>query len=276
MRKTLAMGLVALVAACSQKDDHAIQYEAPRAPTAGEQTAIGGAQTSLAVNLAPLASTQPTAGLPGLADQLGAQLGDYAVAQGAPAGSAKLAGDGLRRAFDMTQMPDCVTIDQPLDQSSLSVTWNQCHLEQTDASGTVIVDIGGTLTWSAASGTTEWHVQDHTWMSMTGDAGQTITVDVTANLDGKITVTADRISGDASSRAVASEAGITAGLTNSLSMDLGYVTTPAFCITSGWLDLTQVWDPRPLGATYETLPDLGWKFEWTGCNQFTASSGRSH
>ncbi len=276
MRNFLAIGLVALAAACGQKEDHSIQYAAPRAPAASEQTAIGGAQTTLSANLSPLASSQPTVGLAGLADQLAMALGNQALAQGAPAAaSAKLA-DPVRQAFDMSQMPACVTIDQPLDHSSLSVSWNGCHLEQTDATGTTIVDIGGTLTWSAATGITEWHIQDHTWMSMTDSGtGQTVTMDVTANLDGKVTVTADRISGGATSRVLMTYGPLTAGLTNTVSMDLGYTSAPAFCVTSGWLDVTQVWNPRPMGATYATLPDLGWKFTWTGCNQFTVAPGQS-
>ncbi len=107
MRWILAVGIVVLVAACSQKkDEPTIQYSAPRAPLANETSAAGAATTALAGSLAPLdtaAASQPTYGVPGLADQLAAQLGTTAVA-GIPAGSVKLAEESVRQAFDMTQM----------------------------------------------------------------------------------------------------------------------------------------------------------------------------
>lgn len=275
MKMTLAVALAALTVACSQKQEHPIQYAAPRTPTASEQTALGGTQTTLSASVAPLQpSSQPGFGVTGLVDQLAAQLSTYAIAAGVPAGSAaKLAGDTVRQAFDMTGMPACVQVDQPLDQSHVTVTWTGCHVEVTDPTSSTSADITGSITWTAATGLTEWHIQDATVTTMTS-GGQTYTIAMTANLDGAITVTATRISGTASSRFLISEMGLNLGLNDALSLDVGYAADP-FCITSGWLDVVQTWDPRPAGMTYDQAPDLGWHFEWTGCNAFTVAVGRN-
>lgn len=275
MKRILAVGVVALAAACSsQKDEHPIRYAAPRAPVANETSAVGAATTTLGASFTPLDPTlasQPTYGLPGLADQLAAQLGTIGVA-GAPSGaSAKLAGAAVRQAFDMSQMPACVQVDP--GATLTTITWSGCHLVTTDASGTVTVDITGWLTSSGTPGRTQWHVEDHTVLVMAGTTGQTITEDVSAVLDGDVTVTATEIDGTASSYAVASAMGITAGLRTSLALQhLGYQAAP-FCIASGSFTVEQVWDPRPPGMAYATYPDQGWRFDFTGCNQFTVAPG---
>jgi hypothetical protein len=275
MRWILAVGIVVLVAACSQKkDEPTIQYSAPRAPLANETSAAGAATTALAGSLAPLdtaAASQPTYGVPGLADQLAAQLGTTAVA-GIPAGSVKLAEESVRQAFDMTQMPACVQVVQGAGLTT--VTWTGCHMSFTDTSGTVTADVAGWLTWTGTPGQTRWHIVDHTVMQMAAAPGQpAVTEDVTATLDGDVTVTASEIYGLTSSHVVASAMGLEMGLLTTLTLQhLGYQAAP-FCLTSGSFTVEQVWDPRPMGATYQDLPNEGWRFDFTGCNQFTVAPG---
>ncbi len=270
MKKILAVGLVALLGACGAKEDHSIQYAAPRAATGNEPAAATAAQTTLSASLAPAASSDPTYGLPGLADQLATQLSDYAVAQGAPAGAAKTAAAAVRQAFDMTGMPDCAAVVQATDGSSISITWGDaCHFVDTTTGDTM--DVRGTFSWAAATGVTEWHLTDTMTMAVTdGMTGQPATMTIFAKLDGLVTLTASRIFGGSTSYVSLSEGPITMGLTTTLTMDLDYrndpMADPAFCITGGTLQLTQIWGPRPVGMTYEVAPDLGWKFEWTGCN----------
>lgn len=274
MKRILAVAIVALVAACSQKEEHPIQYSAPRAPLAEETYAASAAQATLAGTLVPLdtaSASEPTYGLPGLADQLAGQLGTTGIADVPSGASAKLAGEAVRQAFDMTQMADCVQVDPA--PGLTTITWTACHLVVTDASGTVTADIEGWLTWTGAPGRTRWHVVDHTVMEMAGAPGQTITEDVTAILDGDVTVTASDIYGATSSNVVASAMGMRMGLLTTLTLrHLGYQAAP-FCLTSGSFTLEQVWDPRPPGATYQDLPDQGWRFDFTGCNQFTVAPG---
>ncbi len=275
MKKILAVGLVALLGACNAKEDHSIQYGAPRTPAANEQTAIAGAETTLSASLAPAASSDPSYGFPGLADQLVAQLSSYAVTAGAPAGAAKLAGGTTRQAFDTTGMTDCAVVNQALDGSSISVEWGSaCHYE--DTLNGMVVDIRGTFAWSAVTGVTEWHLTDTTTMSGTDTAtGQAVTLTISAKLDGLVTVTASTITGGSTSYVELSEGLLKMGLTTTLKLDLDYTTVPAFCVTGGTMSLTQVWAPRPIGMSYEAYPDLGWNFTWTGCNQFTVAPGQS-
>jgi type IV pilus biogenesis protein CpaD/CtpE len=275
MKRILAVALVALLAACSQKkDDPKIQYGAPRAPIGNELSAAGAAEQTLAASLVPLdagLASQPSYGLPGLADQLAAQLGTTGVA-GAPDGaSAKLAGDAVRQAFDMTQMPDCVLVDQA--PGLVTITWTDaCAMTSTD--GTVSVSIIGWLTSTGSPGQTRWHIEDHTVMTMPATPGQpAITEDVTAILDGDVTATASAIDGWARSYVLASAMGLQMGLDTTLTLEnLGYQADP-FCLTSGSFTVEQHWDPRPMGATYQDFPDEGWIFQFQGCGQFTVAPG---
>lgn len=283
MRKLLAIGFVALLAACSQTEEHPIQYGAARAPAANEQFAIDGAQPTLEAALAPLQpATQPGAGLTGLADQLAAQLSSYAAAAGMPVDrSAKLTGAVVREAFDMGTMPDCVLVDQQPDHTT--VTWSGCHYEATDIDpttgqmlATMAVDIAGSLTWSSVTGKTAWHVVDRTVTTENDTmSGQVFRMGADAELDGDVTVTSTEIGGWTSSKMIVSAMGITMGLNTSLTMKLGYETVPAFCVTSGTMTVEQRWDPRPAMATYQDYPDLGWRFDWLGCDQFTVTPGHN-
>ncbi len=137
------------------------------------------------------------------------------------------------------------------------------------------VDLSGTLGWNAATGTTSWDIHETMAMTMTQD-GDTITMNATADLGGSMTVTASTIVADTSSSVTvhANYMGIpiNEGVRTTLEMDLGYQADP-FCITSGTLVAEQRWTERPMGATPETLPDQGWRLEWTGCGQFTVAHG---
>ena len=57
-----------------------------------------------------------------------------------------------------------------------------------------------------------------------------------------------------------------------LALDLGYQAEP-FCVTSGSLVLEQRWTERPMGMDATALPNQGWRFDWTGCGQFTVAHG---
>ena len=100
-----------------------------------------------------------------------------------------------------------------------------------------------------------------------------IAEEMTAILDGDATVTASTTDGWATSYALMSVMGLQMGLDTTLTLEnLGYQPDP-FCITSGSFTLQQVWNPRPMGATYQDLPDQGWIFAFQGCGQFTVAPG---
>jgi hypothetical protein len=62
------------------------------------------------------------------------------------------------------------------------------------------------------------------------------------------------------------------GLETRLVGTLGYEPSP-FCITSGALTVEQYWTQRPPGATDQSLPNQGWRFDWTGCGAYTVAHG---
>lgn len=287
MRKILAASLVALVAACAKEDERKpIQYGAPRAPGYTEQGAIAGAQTTLQQNVVFQAPTQPTAGAAGLGDQLVANLGGYQVnPKTADGRSAKVAAAAIRRAFDTGGMnPDCVrSVTDPVTGVT-TVTWGATtpcviHVEDVDPySGdtlTMDVTVAGTMTWNPATGETGWDIGETYGMSMTS-GGQPIVVDGNAHLGGTMTVTPTTIAiGSSSTMYVRTNyMGLTfdEGIETTLAADLDYQAEP-FCITGGDLTVEQYWTKRPMGATERDLPNQGWKFTWTGCDQFTVSPG---
>jgi hypothetical protein len=130
MRWILAVAIVVLVAACSQKkDEPTIQYAAPRAPLGNEASAAGAAAATLAGGLAPLdttAASQPEYGLPGLADQLAAQLGTAGVAE-LPGASAKLA-QIIIKERDLTRLPQLARQWVVISMTNSNTMWHLVQL----------------------------------------------------------------------------------------------------------------------------------------------------
>jgi len=281
MRNIIAAGLVVLVAACSEgsngNHERPIQYGAAQAPTMSEEVAAGAAQTTLAGSLTFQPSSEPTYGAPGLADELVANLGGYGVAAAMlTTQSANLAGRATVQAIDTGGMdPACVTTTES------SVTWTGCHVEMMDVdpytgdTTSMTVDVSGVLGWNAATGRTTWDIHETMTMAQT-QGGDTMTMNATVDLGGSVTVTASRIVGNTGSSATvrANYMGmpVNQGVQTTLAIDLGYQADP-FCITSGTLVVEQRWTERPMGGTPETMPDQGWRFAWTGCNQLTVAHG---
>lgn len=275
MKKTILTGLGALALACGGSTDNSIQYGAPQPSTAQEQAAVGGAQTTLSATAAYQASTEPTIGAPALADQLAADLGAYTgmTAPTDPLGTlaAPTLGRSAGTALFVPMDPACVV------QDATSVTWTDCTTSNTDdiTGDTMTLVVNGSLTWNPATGVTSWDVVQTLDASMTMDAG-VLTLHATAHPAGSITVTGTTIVGHAAS-AVNETAfymgqTVSAAVVTTLDLDLGYQADP-FCITSGTLQLEQVWTRRPAGYTEANLPNQGWLLEWSGCGVFTVAHG---
>jgi hypothetical protein len=284
MKKILALTLAALVSACgSDKKEKPITYGAAQAPTATEQSAAAGAATSLQANLSYQTSSQPTSGAAGLGDQLASSLGGSTVSTKTASPSAKLAGPALREAFDTSGLdPACVTTAQ--SGNVTTATWGAaapCHVvvsssnPTTGDAMTMTVDVSGTLTWDPTQGLTAWDIGERYAMDMTS-GGQHVTADGTAHLGGSLKVDASTITvNETSSIDMTTHAmGLTIpeGLVTTLAGTVGYQASP-FCITSGTLTVEQRWTQRPIGATDQTLPNQGWRFDWSGCGAFTVAHG---
>jgi hypothetical protein len=277
MKKTILAGLGALAMACGGADaPPSIAYGPPQPSTLEEQTAVEGAQTTLSGTVAYQASTEPAYGAPGLADQLAAQLGAATGMAAAPADPLRtLASRRLARssgtALTVGMDPACVV------QAETSVTWNACTISDTDPTtgDTTTIVVDGSLTWDPATGVTSWDVMETVDMAVTTDGG-VLTMHAAVHPTGSITVTDSTIVGHARSgaSATASYQGrtVSEGVATTLDLDLGYAADP-FCVTSGTLELEQIWTRRPAGYTEAQLPNQGWRFEWTGCGQFTVAHG---
>ena len=286
MKRILALGLAGLAAACGGgSKDKPIAYGAPQAPTATEQTAAVNAAATLQANLAYQASTEPTAGAAGLGDQLASDLGASTVSAKttAPA-SSKLAGPALRQAFDTGGLdPNCVTPTAQPGGATL-YTWGAaapCHVVVSSSDPTtgdymnMTVDVTGTLTWDPANQLTTWHIVEVLGMDMMS-GGEHVTAGGNATIAGSVQVGATSISVNEASTVDMTthymNMTIPEGLETTLAGTVGYQASP-FCITSGTLTVEQHWTQRPYGATAQSLPNQGWRFDWTGCGAFTVAHG---
>jgi hypothetical protein len=273
-------GLLALAAACGGGGGKELQYGAALAPSLEEQAAANDAQATLDAGRTFAPGSEPTYGAPGLADQLVAGLGGTPSVASLPRPAAARASRALGRAVSLPSPsvaldPACVTT------TATSVTWRGCVASVSDVdpltgdTTDMTIHVDGQLGWAPATGVTSWSIVETIGMVLTSD-GQTMRMDATARLQGALTLTASTIKGQTSSSldATVTFQGITAreAVTTTLVADLSYAADP-FCLTGGTLTVAQVWTRRPAGATAADLPDQGWRFEWTGCGQFTVAHG---
>ena len=276
--RTLAVA-AALLASCGG-GGHELRFGAAVAPTLEEQAAVADAQTTLQAGAAGTSDTAPTAGSPGLADQLAASLGASGgtpvalLSSGGPQARNALARATSLPASALALDPACATVGET------SITWAGCVVSdtQTDPSTgdvtTLTVHLDGRFGWSPATGQTTWSIVERMAMATTGV--DPMSIDAVVRLDGDLTFGAATIKGHTSSAVDATMRlqGITMSeaVTTTLAADLGYAASP-FCVTSGTLTVAQVWSRRPMGLTRADLPDQGWRFEWTGCGAFTVAHG---
>lgn len=245
-------------------------YGAPVAATAAETGALDG-QLSLADSL----QSQPSAtGAVSLADFSG--LSETLLGQG---GVARLAGPRLaaRLSGSLAAAPLVQGYDNPacVAVTATSVTLTGCSLEVVDVdpvtgatttmttvvSGSFKVPAAGSLVWDFTARVTmvspdmsmtvsahqsgDWTVTDTTILG-----AQRSEMSVTARIDGQT---------------------MSAGMHESLDVDVTYVPGPPACITGGTLEVKRVWTQRPQGATSADLPDAAALVTWTGCGTGTVA-----
>jgi hypothetical protein len=280
MRKVTFIALVALVAcsASSERQQKPITWGTPQTPTAAELAAMQNAQLTLQDSGTFAGQTDPSTGGPGLADQLAGSLGGYAAAPGGASAKIAPAAGAVAETIPTTGLdPTCVGTT-PLAGGGMRVTWGAaapCNIDSSDATMSMHVTITGWLTWtpgpSAGTGTTDWDIRETYAMTQYGAGGFTMSGD--ASLHGPIVVGASTIDVHTGSlmNVTMSSAGmpsITETIDTSLDGTVGYVTSPAFCITSGGLQLVQ-------RASAAGMPeqDQAWDFDWSGCDAFVVTHG---
>lgn len=267
MRRSVLVGLVAVLAACGGEDKKAdpasrtFQYGAATVPTMTEAAAaeIGEGGTSDGAALQADATVDPaTAGSSIMS------LPDRMAAEAWSSSSLALQASGLERTVAALGGPSAVTMAGFDDPACVTlapglVTYSAC----TVALDTVVIRVDGrisrtgpTLAWTL---TTRMTASDPQYST-------TITVDAT----GALAFGAADVTGRARSDTQATFSGPSTpsmrfAYTTLADLDLDFARDP-FCVTGGTLELRRVWTKRPAGApTTGEYADQGLKFTWQGC-----------
>jgi hypothetical protein len=170
--------------------------------------------------------------------------------------------------------PGCVTV------SLLAVKYDHCVY--TDTTDGTVITIDGTFSRAVGADSVDLQWNATAGVRVTSAVqGGTLVMVASNHLQGDVTVTlagADlvTIAGAAKSDVAVSVsapgASASAAYTDGADLDLDYQPSLQ-CVTGGTLEVKRLWAQRPSGATAAQLPDLGAKFEWTGCNVATVSWG---
>lgn len=243
----------------------------------GEQEAAAGGAAALGDATAfPGEADGPTAesrgmNAAGLPNQMQAAFGDdyetsalRAARQGEAAvtahGFALLAGAPI--VADPTwDNPGCWTV------TALRITYSHCRRTETQDGTTMTMTLDGTI--GREAGLVSWDVT----LGLSGSFDG-LTINTTDRLHGRVAFsTVDQtISGSSRSDIYISMAGsgmsADGAVTYSADYDLGYTTSPAFCITDGTLTAKRFWSRLPSGADPKIDPefaDAGVQFTWQGC-----------
>lgn len=250
---------IALLAGCGSSGSAALSktfnYGAPQAPSAAEQAAATSAQSSLSDAAAFSAAPDGTRGASVVAfvDQLAsAALGAAPVGIAAPTPAA------TRALVSSAFTSDCTKV------AGDTVTFTNCA--ETDSGFTLTLN--GSI--SASAGTVSWNISGGFSGSNTG-----VSVNLTVHQEGSMTVTATTIKGHGTSDFSGSASGngqsASFGLSTAAVVDLTYQTAPAYCVTSGTVEVKRVWTERPQGASGPDFADAGVKISWTGCDAYAVA-----
>lgn len=240
-------------------------YGVPVPATAAETQALD-AQLALAASL----QGQPDAsGATALADFSGisdALLGDGAVVArlASPQVTARLSGSlAAVPVVDGYDNPACLTV------TATRVTLAGCSVTVVDVDTTITTVVSGFLE-VPAQGSLVWDLTARVTM-----AAPDLAMTATAHHSGDWSVTGTSVKG-----AQRAEIGVTAraqgqtvsaGMHESLDVDVTVDPGPPACVTDGTLEVKRVWTQRPQGATAADLPDAAAKVTWTACGTGTVA-----
>jgi hypothetical protein len=240
-------------------------YGAPVAATATETQALDG-QLALAAGLQDQPDASGATVLADFSGISGALLGEGAVIArlASPQVAARLSGSlAAVPVVEGYDNPACVTI------TATRVTLAGCSVVVVDVDTTITTVVSGFLA-VPAPGSLDWDLTARVTMA-SPDIGMT----ATAHQSGAWTVTDTTVTG-----AQRAEIGVTAraqgqtvsaGLHESLDVDVTVDPGPPACVTGGTLEVKRVWTKRPQGATTADLPDGAAKVTWTACGAGTVA-----
>ena len=252
-----------LLAACGGSGGNpalskSFSYGAAAAPSSTETAAATSAQSNLSQTAG--FSSQPDAykgaAIIGFADALAsAALGSAAIPGRGPSGG-DLTG-ALRTAADFTA---CSTV------TASSVSFNNCQLTESGFTITLNGHVSvsaGTVTWAITGGFS--------------GLSSGYTINIVNHQAGTLSLTASKISGNATSDFSGSVSGqgqnVNFGLATAVVLDLTYQSSPNYCVTGGTAEVKRVWTNRPNGASGPQFNDAAVKFTWSGCNAVQVAHG---
>jgi hypothetical protein len=249
-------------------------YGAPAAATLAQTQALDGQ-----LALAAAQQAQPDAdGAAALADISGVSatlLGGSGLGSllPLPEGSAHLSARlATAQAAALAVAPTAFDNPGCLVATATSVTMSHCSLTVVDVDSTMTTVLDGFFK-VPAPGSLAWDLTVRITLtsadlSMTGSAHQAGTLAATAtSVVGALrneTGVSVQVQGQSAS----------AGLDESLDVDVTVDPTPPACITGGTLEVKRVWTQRPQGASSADLPDGAAKVTWTGCGIGTIEVSR--
>jgi hypothetical protein len=250
--RALEVSCIALVVSCGGGGNAALSrsfdYATPAAPTADEELAVSFSEEGLsqAATFASNPTTSKGVTVAELADTLAA------IAFGIVPIRSAVAPPRRPRALHSAFSDTCVTV------TATSVSFANC----VDVEDTLTFTLNGTV--SATPGQIDWNLSN----KLAGRESDGVSIDVTSHPSGSLAVTATSIKGTALSDLGGSVTGpgqsgfavATAQL-----IDVTYQAQPAFCITSGTIEVKRVWTKRPNAASGGVFADAGVKLTWIGC-----------
>jgi hypothetical protein len=250
-RMLVAACALAAAVACGGGDggsaalSRTFNYGAQQAPTAGEQAAANSAQSSVSDTASFAAS--PSATKASSVVSMAASLVGLLGGVGVPAG---IQDPNLRHALrSAASLADCTTV------TPTTVTFKNC----TETESGITFTLNGTV--AASAGSVDWNV-----IGVFAGTEDGVAFNIRLGERGSFKVTSTTVVGHAAFdlSGTVSEQGQTFsfGLSNAAIVNLTYTPT---CVTSGTLEVKQVWTQRPSGVNASQLRDIGVKLTWTRC-----------
>jgi hypothetical protein len=259
--RAIEASCIALVVSCGGGGNAALSrsfdYATPAPPTTNEEAVVSSAEGGLsqAATFASEPTTSKGVTVADLADDLAAvALGIVPIRSTvAPPGR----GSPLHSAFSDT----CVTV------TATSVSFANCL----DVDHSLTFTLNGTI--SATPGQIDWNLSNR----VAGTESDGVSIDVTGHPSGSLAVTPTTIKGTALSDLGGSVTGPGQSgfaVASAELIDVAYQAQPAFCITSGTIEVKRVWTKRPNGASGGVFADAGVKLAWIGCGAVQIAHSR--
>lgn len=261
MKKTFLAALCAVAAACGGGDDSVDPSKAQftygsSTPVSTGSDAYYAADTGTSTlsdalvlrdTTDPTTADTQTSSVVGLADNvaseaLGSTLGSSTYAARAQAVARRALAVGLGASAAVYTDPGCVTVTPG------RISYASCTESYSDGTSTETFTVNGSLT-RAISGDVETLSWDFDLKTTMADSDTGATWTLTSALTGSLAIDAATIRGQTRSdhdvRVSVPGQSLSLAFSHLADVDLQYLTSPAFCLSGGTLEVRRVWTKRP-------------------------------